>query len=286
MRTFFTLAFIFIAALPASAANFPYIRLNGKTNIISDNGTNLTYNGSGIGGGSGQPASATLTNLSNGIGTGLTNLLGSAVQAAQTNVVTTNFVQKTGDTMTGSLLMTAAVVGDGTQNGIDLGYNHGGLTLGHTAPFQWTGSVPGASPDLILARDAANTLALRNGGTAGSPAPQTLNIYQFWQDAANYCRLQIDWSGGYTQIRPIGAGTGSPSGLVIGTTILPTYVDGSSINVRGGDLLFGTDNAQNIGNASHKVQTVFVGTSILMGTNVLSFNGTNLTWNGTAITVP
>lgn len=224
MRTFFTLAFIFIAALPASAANFPYIRLNGKTNIISDNGTNLTYNGSGIGGGSGQPASATLTNLSNGIGTGLTNLLGSAVQAAQTNIVTTNFVAKTGDTMTGALKIpdgsaaapairvTSQATGLFTDDaGASLNFSALGLKVGAMNSSVWyPGSLPiawasgmAAAPDTFLQRDAANTLALRNGANA-----QTLRVYKTYTDPANYTALSLDFSNGQAFVGTSGLGTG------------------------------------------------------------------------------
>lgn len=51
MRTLFSLVCLILATLPASAANFPYIRLNGKTNTISDNGTALTRDGVPIGAG-------------------------------------------------------------------------------------------------------------------------------------------------------------------------------------------------------------------------------------------
>lgn len=49
MRTLFTLAALALSLAGANAANFPFIRLNGKTNIVSDNGTNLTYNGTAVG---------------------------------------------------------------------------------------------------------------------------------------------------------------------------------------------------------------------------------------------
>jgi len=44
-------AILMFWCVAANAASFPYIKLNGKTNIFSDNGTALTYNGKPIGGG-------------------------------------------------------------------------------------------------------------------------------------------------------------------------------------------------------------------------------------------
>lgn len=64
----------------------------------------------------------------------------------------------------------------------------------------------GASNDTILARDAANTLAQRNGTNA-----QSLRIYNTYTDASNYERGVIDW-GTTANVLTIGtqkAGTGS-----------------------------------------------------------------------------
>lgn len=48
---FLVAAFLLVGISTSHAANFPYIRLNGKTNIVSDNGTNLTYNNAPLSGG-------------------------------------------------------------------------------------------------------------------------------------------------------------------------------------------------------------------------------------------
>jgi hypothetical protein len=67
--------------------------------------------------------------------------------------------------------------------------------------------VSGAS--VILFPDAANTLALRNGGTSSVPVPQTFNVYNFWQDASNYERGFIRYASNTLEIGHQAAGTGA-----------------------------------------------------------------------------
>lgn len=76
------------------------------------------------------------------------------------------------------------------QSGVSFGWEPGGLF--------------GASADLILARDAANTLAQRNGTNA-----QGFNIYNTFTDASNYERLAVGFASNVAVIGPSAAGTGS-----------------------------------------------------------------------------
>jgi hypothetical protein len=76
-----------------------------------------------------------------------------------------------------------------------------GVTLG------WTASNPAAALDLILTRDAANTLALRNGGTSGTPVPQAFRVYN-WFDGTNGEFGGIRWASNVFTIGPQTAGTG------------------------------------------------------------------------------
>ena len=62
------------------------------------------------------------------------------------------------------------------------------LTLGSTGALGWDNG--SGTADVILNRDAANTLALRNGVNA-----QTLNVYNTFTDASNYERGVFDWAG-------------------------------------------------------------------------------------------
>lgn len=59
---------------------FQSLKLGGRTNLVSDDNVDLTYNGAHY-----QRSVPILNNLTNGIGTNLTSLLPSAVQAAQVN---------------------------------------------------------------------------------------------------------------------------------------------------------------------------------------------------------
>ena len=85
--------------------------------------------------------------------------------------------------------------------GFDIGFKtHAG------GGFQWSsvGSDSTAASDLILARDAANTLGQRNGVNA-----QTSNIYNTYTDASNYERLAIQWAGNDCLIQTQRAGNGA-----------------------------------------------------------------------------
>lgn len=169
-------------------------------------------------------------------------------------VVTTNFVQKTGDTMTGTLKVPVGSAGDpsigfagNTNTGFfSEGSNQYSVSLGGSKIYQYlidgrhfctvdgARMLWGASSDLITAREGAGILGIRNG-----TSPSEFRIYNTFTDTSNYERAYGRWSGNVFTIGTEGAGTGTNRVL-----------------------------------------------QIMFGTNVLSFSGTNLTWNGTAITVP
>jgi hypothetical protein len=104
--------------------------------------------------------------------------------------------------------------------------------------FGWSPNATASSTaDLRLWRDAANTLAQRNGTNA-----QTFNLYNTYTDASNYERGALYWSSNIFFIKPQKAGTGSHRELRLG----------SSNN--SGQIIFNTSgaidlsvNAQNIG---------------------------------------
>lgn len=211
-----------------------------------------------------------IANITNTISAGSTNLwkltdVTNSIPHATVNgadyalgAVTTNFVQKTGDTMTGVLDFvngTAANpafrftgVGGGTgNNGLywDTGAQFPKMSVGANDVMGWPGAgsayIYGAngllyfvSAPLAIRAEAADTLGLWNGANG-----QTINLYNTRTDASNYERGFMRWNGNVLQIGAEALGTGT----------------------------------------NRPVQ-------ILFGTNVLSNSGTNLTWNGTAITVP
>jgi hypothetical protein len=61
---------------------------------------------------------------------------------------------------------------------------------------------------LALFRDAANTLALRNGTNA-----QTFRVYNTFTDASNYERGKIEWASNVLRIGTEKAGTGTARAL-------------------------------------------------------------------------
>lgn len=89
---------------------------------------------------------------------------------------------------------------------------------------------PTTTGDVILARDAANTLALRNGANA-----QTFNIYETYTDASNYSRLAISYDSGSSSFRiaPQAAGTGSPRNITLAPANGSLNITASSVVLDG-----------------------------------------------------
>jgi hypothetical protein len=115
---------------------------------------------------------------------------------------------------------------NGSTNVLALTYPD--VTLTATGSYTW-GSSGTSSPDLKLYRDAANTLAQRNGTNS-----QILRVYNTYTDASNYERGVFDWSttANTLTIGTEALGTGSKRALSINTTTsivgttasdLPTY---------------------------------------------------------------
>lgn len=132
----------------------------------------------------------------------------------------------------------------------------------------------GAATDLVIRRDAANTLAQRNGTAA-----QSYRLYNTYTDASNYERGVMDW-GTTANTLTIGtqkAGTGSTRAInfVVGG------VNPFSISTVG-HFLAGTDNTYDIGaSAATRPRTGYFGTSVIAPAATVS----NLTLTGT-ITFP
>lgn len=163
----------------------------------------------------------------------------------------TNAVQKTGDTMTGGL----------TNN------VHYALTN-----------------DVFLERDSSNTLGLRNGTSA-----QVLNIYNTYTSPSAYEAIYMGWFGNSFYISDTFAGGGSARDINIGgqaPDVLLVTGNTQRWKVDGNGLFLPiVNNNYDIGASGQAVRRVYVATSILLGTNVLSFSGTNLTFNGGTVTV-
>lgn len=92
--------------------------------------------------------------------------------------------------------------------GFDLNYTRGGLTINSISAIYWTNNSTSvtAPVDLILARDAANTAAFRNGTSA-----QALRLWNTYTDASNGEWGGIDWTAtaNTMRIRSTALGTGT-----------------------------------------------------------------------------
>jgi len=87
--------------------------------------------------------------------------------------------------------------------------------------------------DLKLLRDAAGTLAQRNGTNA-----QTYRLYNTYTDASNYERGFLQWNSNVLEIGSEGAGTGSEQPVRITAATLklpnlPTYADNTAATTGG-----------------------------------------------------
>ena len=85
-----------------------------------------------------------------------------------------------------------------------------GLTLKSDVGFAWSNGAVNGTRDTILARDAANTLAQRNGVNA-----QAFNLYNTYTDASNYERGFMRFVSNVLEIGAERAGTGSNRGTRI-----------------------------------------------------------------------
>lgn len=80
--------------------------------------------------------------------------------------------------------------------------NGAGISLGSNTALGWSSGGAGAY-ELTLQRDAANTLAQRNGANA-----QTFRLYNTFTDASNYERGFMRWNSNTMEIGSESAGTG------------------------------------------------------------------------------
>lgn len=115
--------------------------------------------------------------------------------------------------------------GAGSNTVFGMSWSGPEVVLNSGAAFGWSlAGNPVNGADLKLFRDAANTLAQRNGVNA-----QTKRLYGTYTDVSNYRRVAIAMTtGGVASIAPEGAGTGA-SGNVLHISGLPTSNPGPGI---------------------------------------------------------
>lgn len=100
---------------------FQSLKLGGRTNLVSDDNVDLTYNGAHY-----QRSVPILNNLTNGIGTNLTSLLPSAVQAGQTNDGTANWSASgtTNSTLHGEATVVSETITNSATGTVPFTVNH------------------------------------------------------------------------------------------------------------------------------------------------------------------
>jgi hypothetical protein len=178
----------------------------------------------------------------------------------------------------------------GGSNGCSM--QQGGFFVGSGATIGFTAGNGIATRDTILARDAANTLALRN-----ATAAQTFNVYGTFTDASNYERLAIKASTSGIQFVSERAGSGSARYMQF-TTGGGAYLDvveGVGLNFRSsagtsywqmntsGHFLAATDNTYDIGaSGATRPRSIFTGTNLVVNAgHIFTAGGTTRLTFGT-----
>jgi hypothetical protein len=125
----------------------------------------------------------------------------------------------------------------------------------------------GASSDVILAREAANTLALRNGANA-----QLLRVYNTYTDASNYERGAVQWALNELNIVTEAAGTGATRAISFSTGGTRRWL----VTV-GGSLFAVADATYNIGATSNnRPNLIYVADSVFVGGSFRGASGSRL----------
>ena len=156
--------------------------------------------------------------------------------------------------------------------------------------FGWTGSAIASTPpmDLILVRDAANTLGQRNGVNA-----QTFNIYNTYTDASNYERGHIGWNDTADTfvIGTEAAGTGAARSMSLLSgfgTILGLGNGAVDWQIVSSNLRPAMDNVRDLGHTSKRLKNVYIGTTLGIAQGTLTDDAQALnitsTWNDAADT--
>jgi hypothetical protein len=125
-----------------------------------------------------------------------------------------------------------------SSNGLFFVTSVGKMVVSSGGEFAFSSGTAGAAGiDVLLARDAANTLALRNGTAA-----QTFRVYNTYTSDTNYESGRLQWTGNEWRIGPetvggsirsMGLYSGSTRYQIIGSNFnqfdQPLYMNGSNI---------------------------------------------------------
>lgn len=133
---------------------------------------------------------------------------------------------------------TYTIAGSNTVLGTNTGIA-GTLAMGASTQLGWSSTVGGpfsSSQDVILVRDAANTLAQRNGTTA-----QVRRIYNTFTDASNYERSTLLWSNNLAFLQNEIAGTGVKRPLLYNSGVFTIASIPTAASAGAGARLFVSD---------------------------------------------
>jgi hypothetical protein len=181
---------------------------------------------------------------------------------------------------TGVVTSSLSTGNDSFNSATDTSVGTYGLKTRSDGQISWS-STNGFSgtADLILARDAANTLAQRNGTNA-----QAFRVYNTFTDASNYERINILWSANTAFVETLAAGTGAARSLIIGSNGSGTnlgFMSAGTVRWRvnsNGHLTAEADNTYDIGaSGANRPRNVYVGTNIIspqFSTNSFGFSTT------------
>lgn len=163
------------------------------------------------------------TGVANGIRLNITDTASASTSRLldlQTGGTSRFSVLKSGQTACGDLYSTTAAL-------------TGGIRISSTSTFGITAGASNGNPDTILARDAANTLAQRNGTNA-----QAFRLYGTFSDSSNARRLEItSTTAGVFTLTATGIGTGASGNLLKLTQ--PILIPAASVSLAtNGDLAF------------------------------------------------
>lgn len=147
-----------------------------------------------------------------------------------------------------------------------------GLTIYNSGYLGWASSGSSLGTiDTKLYRDAANTLALRNGTAA-----QVFNIYNTYTDASNYEVGFAKWLSNSFTIGTDYLGTGSNRSLVFRTAGSNRWVVETD-----GTFKAASDNTYDIGaSGANRPRNVYLGGQVIAGSNLISGNNVQTAGSG------
>lgn len=167
------------------------------------------------------------------------------------------------DTDTGSWRMGSGQIGwelDGTTR---LKFDGPGLVMGSNTILGW-GDIPGVlsatTPDLVLVRDAANTLNCRNGTN-----PCEVRVTRTYTDASNNAWTRLFYSGNDFVVRTTKNGSGTTGALYLqaGGSVYLGPGESSIYVAASADFSPSTNNSKDFGQSGLAWKTGYFGTSVV-----------------------